>query len=254
MTLNWYVGPDRVDAEALARSCSTADYRIAVKQLPTDVDERHADARTTTRRQGHLDRSVEPRLGVHRGVRRGAVPGAGARGPRPGVQQGHRAGRARRRRRTRMRSSLRRGGSIRSCSGIRGNIAERAGLDTTKAVELGRPDRRRPAARPHGADRRPRRLGPLRVGQRADCRRRGTAGRRARAAAPRSASTPTPVALPPESSSSTTSRRSAPARRVTRSRPSRLRTVASCWHRARSSPIPALAARRAPTWDGLPTR
>ncbi len=42
VTLNWYVGPDRVDAEAVARSCGTADYRIAVKQLPTDVDERHA--------------------------------------------------------------------------------------------------------------------------------------------------------------------------------------------------------------------
>ncbi len=42
VTLNWYVGPDRVDAEAVARSCGTADYRIAVKQLPTDVDARHA--------------------------------------------------------------------------------------------------------------------------------------------------------------------------------------------------------------------
>ncbi len=41
VTLNWYVGPDRIDAPALATSCSTADYRIAVKELPTDVNERH---------------------------------------------------------------------------------------------------------------------------------------------------------------------------------------------------------------------
>lgn len=41
ITLNWYVGPDRVDAAALAKSCGTADYRIVVKQLPTDVAERH---------------------------------------------------------------------------------------------------------------------------------------------------------------------------------------------------------------------
>ena len=43
MTLNWYVGPDRVDASALAKSCSTADYRLVVKELPTDVDQRHQE-------------------------------------------------------------------------------------------------------------------------------------------------------------------------------------------------------------------
>jgi multiple sugar transport system substrate-binding protein len=44
-TLNWYVGPDRVDATALAKSCTTesgGDYRIRVRELPTDVDTRHA--------------------------------------------------------------------------------------------------------------------------------------------------------------------------------------------------------------------
>jgi multiple sugar transport system substrate-binding protein len=42
-TLNWYVGPDRVDAAALAKACSTGGYTIAVKQLPTDINERHAE-------------------------------------------------------------------------------------------------------------------------------------------------------------------------------------------------------------------
>ena len=42
-TLNWYVGPDRVDPAALAKSCSTAAYTIAVKKLPTDINDRHAD-------------------------------------------------------------------------------------------------------------------------------------------------------------------------------------------------------------------
>lgn len=41
VTLDWYVTPDRIDAQALARSCSTDDYRIAVKELPADVDDRH---------------------------------------------------------------------------------------------------------------------------------------------------------------------------------------------------------------------
>jgi multiple sugar transport system substrate-binding protein len=44
-TLTWYVGPDRADTSALARSCTaSADgaYAIKVKPLPTDVDARHA--------------------------------------------------------------------------------------------------------------------------------------------------------------------------------------------------------------------
>jgi multiple sugar transport system substrate-binding protein len=42
-TLNWYVGPDRVDADALAKACTTHDYSITVKRLPTDIDARHAE-------------------------------------------------------------------------------------------------------------------------------------------------------------------------------------------------------------------
>ncbi|WP_344329339.1 extracellular solute-binding protein [Aeromicrobium halocynthiae] len=43
--LVWYTGPDRVDAEALARECTVqaaGNYTIAVESLPTDFDERHA--------------------------------------------------------------------------------------------------------------------------------------------------------------------------------------------------------------------
>ena len=44
-TLTWYVGPDRADTTALARTCTAAAdgaYEIRVKQLPTDVNARHA--------------------------------------------------------------------------------------------------------------------------------------------------------------------------------------------------------------------
>jgi multiple sugar transport system substrate-binding protein len=44
-TLTWYVGPDRADTAALAKTCTTAasgKYDIKVKQLPADVDARHA--------------------------------------------------------------------------------------------------------------------------------------------------------------------------------------------------------------------
>lgn len=43
-TLTWYVGPDRVDAPALAATCTEqagGAYRIAVEQLPTDLTTRH---------------------------------------------------------------------------------------------------------------------------------------------------------------------------------------------------------------------
>lgn len=43
--VTWYVGPDRLDAQALADVCTDeagSDYRIEVEQLPTDVTERHA--------------------------------------------------------------------------------------------------------------------------------------------------------------------------------------------------------------------
>lgn len=43
--ITWQVGPDRVDAEALAQTCNdqaAGDYRIEVEQLPTDVSARHA--------------------------------------------------------------------------------------------------------------------------------------------------------------------------------------------------------------------
>ena len=56
VTLDWYVGPDRVDAAALARSCSTGDYRIVVKELPTDVEERHA---ALVRRLAAKDTSID---------------------------------------------------------------------------------------------------------------------------------------------------------------------------------------------------
>ena len=44
-TLTWYVGPDRADTTALARSCTESAngaYEIKVEQLPTDVNARHA--------------------------------------------------------------------------------------------------------------------------------------------------------------------------------------------------------------------
>lgn len=44
-TLSWYVGPDRTDTAALAQACTNAAggaYDIKVVQLPTDVDARHA--------------------------------------------------------------------------------------------------------------------------------------------------------------------------------------------------------------------
>ncbi|MEJ7633907.1 extracellular solute-binding protein [Aeromicrobium sp.] len=43
-TLTWYVGPDRADTAALARTCTSSAggaYKIEVKQLPKDVDARH---------------------------------------------------------------------------------------------------------------------------------------------------------------------------------------------------------------------
>ena len=44
-TLTWYVGPDRADTAALARACTEeakGAYEIKVEQLPTNVDARHA--------------------------------------------------------------------------------------------------------------------------------------------------------------------------------------------------------------------
>jgi multiple sugar transport system substrate-binding protein len=44
-TLTWYVGPDRADTAALAEACSSASdgaYDIRVARLPRDVDARHA--------------------------------------------------------------------------------------------------------------------------------------------------------------------------------------------------------------------
>jgi len=55
-TLTWYVGPDRVDTSALAKSCGSADYRIVVKELPTDVGERHE---TLVRRLVAKDTSID---------------------------------------------------------------------------------------------------------------------------------------------------------------------------------------------------
>lgn len=43
--VTWYVGPDRLDARALADACTDEagiDYRIEVRQLPADVTQRHA--------------------------------------------------------------------------------------------------------------------------------------------------------------------------------------------------------------------
>jgi multiple sugar transport system substrate-binding protein len=43
--LTWYAGPDRADTTALARTCTDAAkgaYEIRVEQLPADVDARHA--------------------------------------------------------------------------------------------------------------------------------------------------------------------------------------------------------------------
>ena len=42
--LHWYLGPDRVDAKALARACSDQSggkYEIKVENLPADADQRH---------------------------------------------------------------------------------------------------------------------------------------------------------------------------------------------------------------------
>ena len=42
--LDWWIGPDRADPMALARTCTAAsggDYSIRVRQLPADVGERH---------------------------------------------------------------------------------------------------------------------------------------------------------------------------------------------------------------------
>lgn len=44
-TLTWYVGPDRADTTGLARTCTEAAngaYEIRVEQLPADVNARHA--------------------------------------------------------------------------------------------------------------------------------------------------------------------------------------------------------------------
>jgi multiple sugar transport system substrate-binding protein len=57
--LHWYVGPDRVDAEALAEACtdvSEGAYRLEVERLPTDVDERHA---MLVRRLAAKDTSID---------------------------------------------------------------------------------------------------------------------------------------------------------------------------------------------------
>ncbi|MCW2799800.1 MAG: hypothetical protein JWQ70_1272 [Aeromicrobium sp.] len=55
-TLNWYVGPDRVDAAALAKSCTTAAYTITVKRLPTDINDRHS---ALVRRLAAKDTSID---------------------------------------------------------------------------------------------------------------------------------------------------------------------------------------------------
>lgn len=57
--LHWYVGPDRVDAEALAKACSQAsggDFELQVEQLPADVDDRH---RLLVRRLSAKDPSID---------------------------------------------------------------------------------------------------------------------------------------------------------------------------------------------------
>ena len=44
--LNWYMAPDRVDAKALASTCSLAssgDYEIKVRELPADADARRSE-------------------------------------------------------------------------------------------------------------------------------------------------------------------------------------------------------------------
>jgi multiple sugar transport system substrate-binding protein len=44
-TVSWFVGPDQLDAEALASVCTdqaAGRYRVEVEQLPTDVTDRHA--------------------------------------------------------------------------------------------------------------------------------------------------------------------------------------------------------------------
>ncbi len=56
VTLDWYVGPDRIDARAIARSCSTSDYRIVVKELPRDVGDRH---QSLVRRLAAKDTSID---------------------------------------------------------------------------------------------------------------------------------------------------------------------------------------------------
>lgn len=55
-TLDWYVGPDRVDTVALAKACSTGAYAIRVKKLPTEVEARHA---TLVRRLEGKDTSID---------------------------------------------------------------------------------------------------------------------------------------------------------------------------------------------------
>ncbi|RYJ05196.1 MAG: extracellular solute-binding protein, partial [Actinomycetales bacterium] len=45
ITLRWYVGPDRVDADSLAETCTAAsegEYTVKVVRLPADVDDRHS--------------------------------------------------------------------------------------------------------------------------------------------------------------------------------------------------------------------
>lgn len=45
-TLTWWSGPDRADLDVLAASCTTAAdgrYRIEVRELPADAEERHAE-------------------------------------------------------------------------------------------------------------------------------------------------------------------------------------------------------------------
>ncbi len=117
-TLNWYVGPDRVDAARAGANVHGSRRRLRDRGQAAADRRRRAprDARTPAGGQGHLDRRAEPRLGVHRRVRRGTVPRAGARGlgrptartsPPPRWPPRH----------TTARSRSRRGGSTRSCSG-----------------------------------------------------------------------------------------------------------------------------------------
>lgn len=57
--LDWYVGPDRADAAALARACTEAsngDYSIRIRRLPVDVHDRHT---TLVRRLAAKDTSID---------------------------------------------------------------------------------------------------------------------------------------------------------------------------------------------------